>query len=145
MNKSNSDFDLLQSELAEEQKRKDELLKRIERNISPVHESDADKYFALKKGNNFYDSVSELYESISGLKGYLKVPYRFEIIDVLEAMKLAYGIIDEEKVKGYHRSDVLIGIDGEWITELAENIRKHWEHTRDFHENVHSKALASKK
>ena len=142
MDKSNGNSDLLQNE----QKRKDELLKRIDRNINPGHKTDTDKFFALNKGNNYYESVSELFESISGLKGYLKVPYRFEIIDVLEAMKLAYGIIDGEKVKGYHRSDdVLIGIDGEWVTELAENIRKHWEHTRDFHENVHGKSLASKK
>lgn len=142
MDKSNGNSDLLQNE----QKRKDELLKRIDRNINPGHKTDTDKFFALNKGNNYYESVSELFESISGLKGYLKVPYRFEIIDVLEAMKLAYGIIDEEKVKGYHRSDdVLIGIDGEWVTELAENIRKHWEHTRNFHENVHGKSLASKK
>lgn len=142
MDKSNGNSDLLQNE----QKRKDELLKRIDRNINPGHKTDTDKFFALNKGNNYYESVSELFESISGLKGYLKVPYRFEIIDVLEAMKLAYGIIDGEKVKGYHRSDdVLIGIDGEWVTELADNIRKHWEHTRNFHENVHGKSLASKK
>ena len=146
MDKSIGNPDLLQIELAEEQKRKDELIKRIEHNINPGHESVTDKCFALNKGNNYYESVSELFESIGNLKGYLKVPYRFEIIDVLEAMKLAFGIIDEEKVNGYRRSDdVLIGIDGEWITELSEIIRKHWEHTRDFHENIHEKSLSSKK
>ena len=64
MDKSIGNPDLLQSELAEEQKRKDELIKRIDRNINPGHESETDKCFALNKGNNYYESVSELFESI---------------------------------------------------------------------------------
>ena len=60
-------------------------------------------------------------------------------------MMLAYGIIDEEKVKEYHRSENLIGMDGEWISEMADHIKKHWEDTRDFHENVRKNAIKNAK
>lgn len=132
-------------EVAEEMKRKDEVLKRIEQNINPECESDHDKYMALCKGNNFYGLFSDLFESIGAQKSYLKVPFKFEILDVLEAMMMAYGIIDEEKVKEYHRSENLIGMDGEWISEMADQIKKHWEDTRDFHENVRKNAIKNAK
>lgn len=85
---------------------------------------------------NIYGKFTDLLESIDEQKTHLKVPYRFEIIDVLDAMKLAFGLLEEETVRGYRKSEHLVGMDSEHIIELAEIIRNHWVPIKDYHENL---------
>ena len=80
-----------------------------------------------------YNVFSDLLDTIDRQKSYLKVPYRFEIIDVLDAMRVAFGLLDEETVKEYHKSEYFVGQDSEWILELASLIDKHWSGIRDYH------------
>lgn len=82
-----------------------------------------------------YNTFSDLLDTIDQQERYLKVPYRFEIIDVLDAMSVAFGLLDEEKVKEYHKSEQFVGMDSEWILELSALIKKHWGGIRDYHVN----------
>ncbi len=81
-----------------------------------------------------YGEFTDLLESIDEQKLYLKVPYRFEIIDVLDAMRVAFGLIDEETVRGYHESEYRVGMDREYIFELAAMIKNHWMQMNNYHE-----------
>ena len=94
-----------------------------------------------------YGEFTDLLESIDDQKHYLKVPYRFEIIDILDAMRLAFGLLDEEKVKGYHQSEYKVGMDSDYILELATIIKNHWTQMNDYHENYRKsiKKLISEK
>lgn len=82
-----------------------------------------------------YGEFAELIESIDEQKSHLKVPYRFEIIDVLDAVRLAFGLLDEETVSKYHKSEYFLGRDSDYIFKLAEIIRNHWTPIKDYHEN----------
>lgn len=83
-----------------------------------------------------YGEFTDLLESIEEQKLHLKVPYRFEIIDILEATRLALGLLDEEKVKGYRKSEHFVGMDSEYIIELSEMIRNHWIPIKEYYENL---------
>lgn len=83
-----------------------------------------------------YGEFTDLLESIDDQKHYLKVPYRFEIIDVLDAMRLAFGLLDEETVSGYRKSEYFVGRDNDHIFKLAEAIRNHWLPIEDYHEKL---------
>ena len=91
-----------------------------------------------------YGELSDLLESIDEQKHYLKVPYRFEIIDVLDAMRVAFGLLDEEKVKGYNKSECFVGMDSEYILELAAMIKNHWMQINDYHENLRKNSRKNK-
>ncbi|MDY5947931.1 MAG: hypothetical protein SPJ42_01635, partial [Oscillospiraceae bacterium] len=83
-----------------------------------------------------YGEFADLIESIDEQKTHLKVPYRFEIIDVLDAMRLAFGLLDEETVSGYRKSNNFVGRDNDHIFKLAEVIRNHWLPIEDYHEKL---------
>ncbi len=83
-----------------------------------------------------YSEFAGLIESIDEQKSHLKVPYHFEIIDVMDAMRLAFGLLDEETVKKYRKSEYFVGRDNDHIFELAEIIRNHWMPIKDYHENL---------
>ena len=83
-----------------------------------------------------YGDFAGLIESIDEQKPHLKVPYRFEIIDVLDAIRLAFGLLEEETVSGYHKSEYFVGRDSDHIFKLAEIIRNHWTPIKDYHENL---------
>lgn len=91
-----------------------------------------------------YGEFTDLLESIDEQKTHLKVPYRFEIIDALDAMRLAFGLLDEEKVKGYHKSEYKVGMDSEYILELAAMIKNHWTQMNNYHENYRKKLRPEK-
>lgn len=83
-----------------------------------------------------YGDFAGLIESIDEQKSHLKVPYRFEIIDVLDAVRLAFGLLDEETVSKYHKSEYFVGRDSDYILKLAEIIRNRWTPIKDYHENL---------
>ena len=50
------------------------------------------------------------------------VPFRYEILNVLLALKLAYGMIDEESPL-LAPGEAFVHIDKEWVLNLAEQLK----------------------
>lgn len=127
-------------------KTKKETLKRAEKNMHKHKDGRLeDEITAIKNGTSLYNRFNDITESIDNNGLGLKVPYRFEILDVLDAMKVAFGLMDEETVKGYTKSEYRTGFDSEWILELAEMIKKHWEEIKAYHISCREKAKAEKR
>ncbi len=115
---------------------KEDTVNRIDNFIHKNKNEDMEsEIMRITNYTKIYGEFSDLLESIDEQKHYLKVPYRFEIIDILDAMRLAFGLLDEEKVKGYRKSEHRVGMDSEYILELAAMIKKHWMQIKDYHEN----------
>ncbi len=121
-------------------KEKQKALARVENifddvGIEPV--SMMDQMMSFNRGSTVYNMISDLMEMRRGFKSYMKVPFFFELISVWKAMHLAYGLINEEQITYLDRTDYYCGEDGEWIIQLAEQLKEHWEKEREFHETHH--------
>lgn len=132
----NNDETSLSEEYNKLKKRQEDTIKRIDLFIGKKLGHMESEMMRMSNYTKIYNDFAGLIESIDEQKSYLKVPYRFEIIDVLDAMRLAFGLLDEETFKEYRKSDNFVGRDKNHIFELAETIRNHWTLIQDYHENV---------
>jgi hypothetical protein len=102
-----------------------ELLKDIEQTVMPDDDvSLTDKYNVLCNWTRPYRDIHEIVKFNRGLSlGGKKVPFRYEIIDVLLAIKLAYGLIsiDDSELKS---SESAVGVDRDWVISLAEQLKE---------------------
>ncbi len=117
-------------------KQQEETVERIDMFIGKKLGHMESEMMRMANYTKIYSDFAGLIESIDEQKSHLKVPYRFEIIDVLDAVRLAFGLLDEETVRKYHKSQYFVGRDNDHIFKLAEIIRKHWMPIKDYHENL---------
>ena len=90
----------------------------------------------LDRGCDVYEITSKLFEKMKKEKAFLKIPYFCELMNVWKAMLLAYELLDEkslseEKVEEHWGEDV------DFILHLSDEIKKHWEKEKTWHENYH--------
>lgn len=102
-----------------------ELLKDIERTIMPDDEvSLDDKYNVLCNWMRPYKDFHEIVKFNRSLSlGGKKVPFRYEVIDVLLAIKLAYGLISIDDPE-LEPSEAQVCVDREWVVSLAEQLKE---------------------
>ena len=102
-----------------------ELLKDIEQTVMPDDDvSLTDKYNVLCNWMRPYKDFHEIVKFNHSLSlGGKKVPFRYEIIDVLLAIKLAYGLISIDDPE-LEPSESAVGVDREWVISLAEQLKK---------------------
>lgn len=102
-----------------------ELLKDIEQTVMPDDDvSLTDKYNVLCNWMRPYKDFHEIVKFNHGLSlGGKKVPFRYEIIDVLLAIKLAYGLISIDDPE-LEPSESAVGVDRDWVISLAEQLKE---------------------
>lgn len=81
----------------------------------------------INRGCYVYGMINEMMEEMKKKDVHLKMPFFYELVDVWKAMLVAYGIMDKEEISDFDRRNVYCGEDGEWILELSEQIKAHWD------------------
>ena len=102
-----------------------ELLKDIEQTVMPDDDDSlTDRYNVLCNWIRPYRDFHEIVKFNRGLSlGGKKVPFRYEIIDVLLAIKLAYGLISIDAPE-LEPSESPVGVDRDWVISLAEQLKE---------------------
>lgn len=102
-----------------------ELLKDIEQTVMPDDDvSLTDRYNVLCNWMRPYRDFHEIVKFNRGLSlGGKKVPFRYEVIDVLLAIKLAYGLISIDDPE-LEPSEAQVCVDREWVVSLAEQLKE---------------------
>ena len=96
----------------------------------------ASQIACINRGCSIYGMTNDLMEMMRNMeKMILKMPFYYELMSVWKAMLLAYGLMEQEEISGGAPSEAHGGEDPEWIIRLAEEIRKHWDAERSYHEN----------
>ena len=101
------------------------LLKEIEQIVMPDDDVDlADKYNNLCNWLRPYKDFHEIMKFNRGLSaGGKKIPFRYEVIDMLLAIKLAYGLISIDDPE-LGPSDSAVGVDRDWVISLAAQLKE---------------------
>lgn len=118
----------LDEEYALAQRKKEEVLKKAEELIIWTDNAGSilSQIACINRGCDVYSMINSMLEKMRAMKMYIKMPFFFELISVWKAMLLAYGLMDKnemasEKSKDHEREDK------EWILQLSEQIKSHWE------------------
>lgn len=127
-------------------KRKENVLSKIGKIIDRNNSDDYvhDKIMSINRGCNMYDMVNALMEAVQKQKRYLKVPFRYEIINVYTAMLVAYGLLDEEDLNKSSDIQGFYGEDLEWISSISKLILEHWNAKKLYCEQQRDEAYSSK-
>jgi hypothetical protein len=99
------------------------LLKNIEENIMPTnHMLLTDKAGWMRGRSSSYKYLYEVIKHVDESEEIRNIPFRYEILDTLLALKLAYGMIDENSplLAAEHS---FCDVDKEWILYLAEQFK----------------------
>lgn len=120
------------------QKQKKETIEKIEDIIKwKNHAGDIQSQItAIHRGCTVYNMVTELMETMRNQKVILKIPFFFEIDNILKAMLLAYGLMEEKQLSSPDEAAHISGEDTNWILQLSEQIREHWDASQNFYETI---------
>ena len=117
----------LNDELKAAQAKKKETLARISDIIDWSITSDiSSKIMAINRNCNIYETINQLLEFVRCYDPTLKVPLLYEMKNVWKAMQLAYSLLDEPEIE-HKENNEYPSEDGEWIVNLARQIKDHWE------------------
>ncbi len=118
------------------QRRKQETIAKIDDIIRWTSDAGSiqSQTVCINRGCNVYGMINEMMETMRGMKTPIKMPFFYELIDVLKATLLAYGLRDKGQIQYLDRSEYYCGEDGEWIIRLSQQIKEHWDAERNFHE-----------
>ena len=103
---------------------KNKLLKNIEDSVMPPENCHLrDRARMIRVRENLYRQFFEIVQFGETGPGRRKIPFRYELINIILALKLTYGLIRlDDPVFAPHESPV--GIDKEWVFSLAEQLKK---------------------
>lgn len=143
-------FDNSQKSLDEEyilaKHKKQELLEVIKNIIEWTENagSISAQIVCINRGCYVYGMINEMMEEMKKKDVHLKMPFFYELVDVWKAMLVAYGIMDKEEISDFDRKNVYCGEDGEWILELSEQIKAHWDaeyaYCKKYHQDRQNKS-----
>lgn len=131
------DMDIsLDEEYVLAQRKKQETLDKIDDIIKWTNDAGNIKSqtICINRGCTVYGIINELMETMRGMKSPIKMPFFYELINILKAMLLAYGLMDKNQLRYLDRSECFCGEDGEWIIQMSEQIKAHWDKERTFQE-----------
>lgn len=78
--------------------------------------------------------INSMMEEMRGMRPDLKMPFFFELINVFKSMLLAYDLIGKNEISYLDKTRYHCGEDGEWILQLSQQIKLHWEEELDYFE-----------
>ena len=143
-------FDNSQKSLDEEyilaKHKKQELLEVIKNIIEWTENagSISAQIVCINRGCYVYGMINEMMEEMKKKDVHLKMPFFYELVDVWKAMLVAYGIMDKEEISDFDRRNVYCGEDVEWILELSEQIKAHWDaeyaYCKKYHQDRQNKS-----
>lgn len=94
-----------------------------------------DEISMIRKMAFFYESVNKLVDAYGDQERYLKVGFRYEIMAVMDAMLLAYGISDESRLDELKSAEGMVKEDPDYVKDIAELIKRHWKSQSEYLEN----------
>lgn len=136
-------FDNSQKSLDEEyilaRHKKQEMLNAIENIIEWTKDagSISSQIVCINRGCCVYGMINEMMEEMKKKDSYLKMPFFNELVNVWKAMLVAYGLMDKEEISESDRKRTYCGEDGEWILNLSEQIKAHWDTEYAYYEKYH--------
>lgn len=131
----------LNEEFDRAKKKQQQTILRIENIIRGNYDSMQNQMMSMGRGCRIYDMINDSMEAMEKEKGFLKIPFYYELINVLEAMCLAYGLIEEDDLSDNNSTEPHRGKDEKWIEQLSQQIKEHWDEERLFQENNHEKMM----
>lgn len=82
----------------------------------------------INRGCEAYELITDMMQKMRTEKVNLKMDFYYEMLSIWYAMAIAYGIRDESKILSqFENCDFNVSEDPEWIKELAQYFKKHWE------------------
>lgn len=129
------------------QRKKQETLEKIDDIIKWTDNAGSiqSQSVCINRGCTVYGMINEMMEKMRGMKSYLKMPFYYEMLNVWKAMMMAYGLMDTEDVSFLDKSSYYCGEDGEWIYQMYELIKSHWDCELAFHEHHHEEMELERK
>lgn len=131
---------MLDERYADTLKKKKEVMQHVERFLEHESKNRAclfDKITVAERGMRDIESFISLMDTVQGVGAEgrgLKVPFRYEIKTALYAMMIVSGKYSVDEIKSMYIKDFeedSIRIDGEYMDELVDVMRKHWSETKN--------------
>lgn len=132
----------------EEQKKKKELVNDIEEVIKYTDNAGSiqPQIVCINRGCNVYGMITRLMQEIKKQDTVNSRSYFYEILNVLEAMMAAYGLIDKNVIKkNIELNKEFHNEDEEWILELADMREGRWDEKMSQQKNLMSNLKIIKK
>ena len=89
---------------------------------------------SIHNGFNMYDFMTRLLQRKDQQARGLKVPFRYELLNILLAMELAYDVEGdlEARRREYCADDSVVHCDEQFILQMAALMRDHWDQQREW-------------
>lgn len=133
----------LDEEYVDMQKQKKNLLKEIEKAI--IYSENAggiqSQIVCMKRGCEVYGVLTLLMQEMKKQQMTNRMPYYYEIINVLKGTLVAFDLLQEKEIKeNIEINKELQGEDGEWILELSGIIKERWRQIKERQEKLEKDA-----
>lgn len=83
----------------------------------------------LQKSESFYHYANQIFAKRLELKPKAKIPYYYEMMAIMEAMAISFGITSENDLSERDESDRFY--DPEWIKKMAVEMHEHFRMTAE--------------
>lgn len=114
----------------EAQKKKKEIIGDIEEAIKYTDNAGSiqSQIVCINRGCGVYGMITRLMQEMKKQDVINRMSYFYEILNVLEAMMAAYGLIDKNVIEeNIELNKEFQKEDGEWILELADMLERRWD------------------
>ena len=111
------------------QKRKKKLLREIEKSINYTENAGSiqSQICCINRGCNVYGMLTMIMQEMKEQQVISRMPYFYEIINVLKGMLVAYDLLEEDVIKeNIEINKEFHNEDGQWILELAGILKSRW-------------------
>ncbi len=88
---------------------------------------DISRYAYIENSICYFDLVKRIFETRRALRSRLKVPCRYEIYAVMEALLISIGGMSEQEIPPADPEDRFY--DPDWIAEMASVFHEHYKKT----------------
>ena len=89
--------------------------------------SDVSRYVYIQNSINYFNLVKRIFETRQTLRSRLRVPCRYEIYAVMNALLISIGGMSEQEIPPADPEDRFY--DSDWIMEMASVFHEHYKKT----------------
>lgn len=122
-------FFITEEMIQEQHSKADMLAREIEKLILGEDKelSDVGRYAYIQNSINYFILAKRIFETRQTLRSRLKVPCKYEIYAVLEALLVSIGGMSEQEIQPADPEDRFY--DSDWIMEMASVFHEHYKKT----------------
>ena len=101
------------------------ILRVAERHLTGYEQFDTfNRWNYMAKSSYYYDLVNQIFgKRMEGIPLSAKVPYYYEMIAIVQAMAISFGIISSDALEPKTEADRFY--DPEWIRKMADEMHEH--------------------